>query len=66
MFTLDHFPDAAPRFPDRIAVQAPRGTRERLRRAAEAEHLTVPDLIRRAIERAASEALAGQPARREA
>lgn len=52
MFTLDHFPDAAPRYPDRIAVQAPRGTRAALKRTAEAERVSVPELVRRAILRA--------------
>ena len=48
-FVLDHFPDAAPRYPDRVAVQVPRGTRAALKRAAEAEHVTVPELVRRTI-----------------
>jgi hypothetical protein len=27
MFTLDHFPNVAPRYPDRVAAQVQRGTR---------------------------------------
>jgi hypothetical protein len=59
MFTLDHFPDNAPRYPDRIAVCAPRGTRAQVRRAAEAEQVSVPEFVRRAIERHVAAVLGG-------
>lgn len=61
MFTLEHFPDAAPRFPDRIAVCAPRGTRAKVKLAAEAERLSVPEFVRLAIERQIAAVLGDGP-----
>ena len=54
MFTLDHFPEARPRYTDQISVVAPPGTKTALRRAAEASGRSVPDLLREAIQRVAS------------
>lgn len=53
MFTLDHFPEARPRYTDQISVVAPPGTKTALRRAAEASGKSVPDLLREAIQRVA-------------
>ncbi len=54
MFTLDHFPEARPRFTDQISVVAPPGTKTALRRVAEASGKSVPDLLREAIQRVAA------------
>ena len=43
--------------PERLSVALPHGTRARLKRAAEAEHVTVPELIRRALDHVAGEVL---------
>ena len=49
MFHFDHWPESEPRYPDRLAVAAPRGTRAALKQRAEAERVTVPELLRRII-----------------
>ncbi len=59
MFVLDRFPDAKPRFPEKIAVSAPLGWRARVKKAAEAERVTVPDFIRTAIEQRLADGVNG-------
>ena len=44
-----HFDEKPAQYPDAIRVRAPRGLRDRVRRAAEAECLPVSELIRRVI-----------------
>ena len=60
-------PNNDAKFPDRISACAPRGLREQVRRAAEAEQITPPEFIRRAVERHVAEVLSvsGQPTRSE-
>ncbi len=60
MFVLDRFPDAKPKFPERIAVSTPLGLRARVKKAAEAERVTVPDFIRAAIEQRLMGELSGR------
>ena len=41
--------DGRGRYPDRIAAAAPRGFRERVKRAAQAERIPMGEFVRRAI-----------------
>jgi hypothetical protein len=43
------FNDGRGRYPDRIAAAAPRGFREQVKRAAQAERITMGEFVRRAI-----------------
>jgi hypothetical protein len=43
------FDDGRGRYPDRIAAAAPRGFREQVKRAAQAERITMGEFVRRAI-----------------
>ena len=43
------FDDGRGRFPDRIAAAAPRGFRAEVKRAAQAERITMGEFVRRAI-----------------
>ena len=47
----DHpsFDDGRGRYPDRIAAAAPRGFRDQVKRAAQAERITMGEFVRRAI-----------------
>jgi hypothetical protein len=47
----DHpsFDDGRGRYPDRIAAAAPRGFRAEVKRAAQAERITMSEFVRRAI-----------------
>jgi hypothetical protein len=47
----DHpsFDDGRGRYPDRIAAAAPRGFRDHVKRAAQAERITMGEFVRRAI-----------------
>jgi hypothetical protein len=48
---FDHtsFDDGRGRYPDRIAAAAPRGFRDQVKRAAQAERITMGEFVRRAI-----------------
>ncbi len=50
MFVLDRFPDARPRYPEKIAISAPLGFRSRVQKAADAKRLTVAAFLRESIE----------------
>jgi hypothetical protein len=47
----DHpsFDDGRGHYPDRIAAAAPRGFRDQVKRAAQAERITMGEFVRRAI-----------------
>jgi hypothetical protein len=49
MFASDGFTQAAPRFPERVTVNVPKGMRTSLMRAAEREKTTPADLMRRML-----------------
>ena len=49
MFSFDGFRQVAPRFPERVAVQVPKGMRSALKRAAERERMTPAELMRRIL-----------------
>ena len=49
MFAHFDFEDGRGRYPDRIATAAPRGFRDEVKRAAEAEHITMGEFVRRAL-----------------
>jgi hypothetical protein len=63
MFAPDEFTEAAPRYPERVTVHAPRGTRSSLMRAAEREKTTPADLMRRILAEKVSELAGGEPDR---
>jgi hypothetical protein len=48
------------KYPERIAACAPRGMREKIRRAAETQGISAPELVRRAVTRSVSEILLQQ------
>ena len=49
MFNADGFNQVAPRFPERVAVQLPKGMRSAIRRAAERERVTPAEFMRRVL-----------------
>jgi hypothetical protein len=51
----DGFVQVAPRYPDRLTVCVPNGVRSAIRRAAEREHVTPAELIRRTLAEKVSE-----------
>jgi hypothetical protein len=44
------FDDGRGRYPDFISAAAPRGLKDRVKRAAEAEHVSLGEFVRQAIE----------------
>jgi hypothetical protein len=55
MFANEGFVPAAPRFPERVTVQVPKGMRSAISRAARQEKTTSAELLRRAIAALVSE-----------
>jgi hypothetical protein len=49
MFAHPPFDDGRGQYPDRITAAAPRGFRDEVKRAAEAEHITMGEFVRRAL-----------------
>jgi hypothetical protein len=49
MFAQPPFNDGRGRYPDRIEAAAPRGFREQVKRAAEAERISMGEFVRRAL-----------------
>ena len=49
MFAHPTFDHGRGRYPDRIAAAAPRGFRDQVKRAAEAECITMGEFVRRAV-----------------
>jgi hypothetical protein len=48
-FAQPPFDDGRGQYPDRIAAAAPRGFRDQVKRAAQAERITMGEFVRRAI-----------------
>jgi hypothetical protein len=58
MFDATQFEDGRGRYPDKLVVAVPRGTKDELRALAQREDESVPDIVRRLI----GSAIKGSPA----